>query len=310
MNRAIDTDPTLAAMPQPSQAADASAGGQNPLTALREEIDALDDALHDLLTRRAGVVARLAGSRAKANGPTLRPGREAQVLRRLLARTEGTPLPAAAVVRLWRDIFAASTGLQGPFSVVAFANEGEEMRVAREHFGALTPLRRVTTPARALAMVASGEASAAVLPLPREGEPPEAAWWAGLDSPRLQVAARLPYWSPAGAEQESESLVVAPGAPDPSGTDRSLLRLDCGTGTDAAARSRTGLQAALAAAGLVVPEGGMIVLCRDGASAGLALAEVEGVVAADDPRLKALRVGHALPLGFYAVPLRGGTTAI
>ncbi|MFM7416430.1 MAG: chorismate mutase, partial [Alphaproteobacteria bacterium] len=70
--------------PPATQAADPA------LQALRAEIDALDDAMHDLLMRRAGVVARMAASRAKVGaGSPLRPGREAAVLRRLLARHSG-----------------------------------------------------------------------------------------------------------------------------------------------------------------------------------------------------------------------------
>jgi len=266
----------------------------NPLQALRAEIDRLDDALHGLLMRRAEVVARLASSRAKGNAPTLRPGREAQVMRRLLARHAG-PLPRAAILRFWRDIFAASTAQQGPFSAVVQAVRPEHVRVAREHFGALTPLRRVPTPALALAMVAAGEASVAVLPLPEEDEPAEAAWWTRLDSPRLQVAARLPFWTDA-AEPGAEALVVSPGSPDPSGEDRSLLRLE---GT--AECSRTQLQAALAAAGLPARQ----LLLRRNGSTTIALAELDGVVTAGDPRLAGLPVDHALPLGFYAVPMRG-----
>ena len=50
--------------PPTSQAADPA------LLALRAEIDALDDAMHDLLMRRAAVVARMAASRAKTGaGP-------------------------------------------------------------------------------------------------------------------------------------------------------------------------------------------------------------------------------------------------
>jgi chorismate mutase len=60
------------------------------LTALRAELDGIDDALHDLLMRRAGVVERVA--RAGKRG-ALRPGREAVIIRRLLGRHHGG-LPA------------------------------------------------------------------------------------------------------------------------------------------------------------------------------------------------------------------------
>lgn len=275
------------------------AGVATPLAELRAEIDALDDAMHALLQRRADVVARLAESRAKGSAPVFRPGREAQVLRRLLGRHEG-PLPPAAVVRLWRDIFAASIGLQDTLTVAVHAGPGTETeRLAREHFGALTPLRLLPSPASALAAVAGGDAALAVLGLPREEEPAEAVWWTGLDSPRLQVGARLPFWSGSGTDPIAEALVVMPGAPDPSGADRALLRLELRAGE---APGRAPLLAALTAAGFAPRHG---ILRRD--AAGLnALVEVEGVVAGDDPRLASLPADRALPLGFYAVPLRDG----
>ncbi len=296
MNPSSDTE--LAAIPasSPSPAPGASPGGSlpAPLAAARAEIDALDDALHDLVMRRAEVVAGLAASRVKADTSPLRPGREAMILRRLLARHRG-PLPAIALVRLWREILASSSAQQGGFSVAVYARGPEQDRLAREHFGGSAPLRSLPTAARALSAVAAGEAQVAVLPLPEEAEPPEAAWWTSLDSPRLQVIARLPFYAD-GAEGLPEALAVAPGAPDPSGADRSLLRIEA-----AGDRSRAQLAAALAAAGLP-PR--MMQLRRDGGVL-RALVEVDGVLAADDPRLAGLPVDRALPLGFYAVPERG-----
>ncbi|MBV1796235.1 chorismate mutase [Siccirubricoccus sp. G192] len=297
MTPASDTpalDPDLAPPPAPSPARD----GEAVLTALRGEIDAIDDALHDLLMRRAGVVARLAASRAKPGASPLRPGREAQILRRLLARHAG-PLPAAGMVRLWREIVSISSAMQNGFAVAVFARGPEQARLARQHFGSLTPLRSHPGPAQALAAVAAGEAQVAVLPLPEEGEPAEAAWWTSLDSPRLQVVARLPFRSE-GPEPGAEALAVALGAPDPSGADRSLLGIEM-RGDTSAGSSRARLLEALTQAGLP-PR--MLLLRRDSGVL-RALAELEGVVTAGDPRLAGLPVDRALPLGFYAVPLRG-----
>src|SRR4051812_36587391 len=96
------SDSALATAPDPAEAP----AQPNPLAAARAEIDALDDALHDLVMRRAEVVARLAASRAKAGSPSpLRPGREAMILRRLLGRHHGA-LPANALVGLWRELLA------------------------------------------------------------------------------------------------------------------------------------------------------------------------------------------------------------
>ena len=274
---------------------DPSAPPPPSLADLRAEIDALDDAMLDLLRHRAEVVARMAQSRAKGGSVPLRPGREALILRRLLGRNGGSALAPAALVRLWREIFAQSTAAQGSFAVAAHVRAPEDMRLAREHFGALTPLRGHPTPARALTAVGNGEAAVAVLPLPQDGEAAEARWWPGLDAPRLSIVARLPFWS-ANAEPRAEALVVAPVPPDATGADRSLLRLEV-----APEVSRAALIQALTTAGL--PPRSLILHRGDVLSQ--VLVELDGAIEAGDPRLAALPATRVTPLGFYAVPLRG-----
>ena len=261
------------------------------LTALRAEIDALDDAMHDLLMRRAAVVSRMAASRAKTGGGSpLRPGREAAVLRRLLARHQGA-LSRGAVVRIWRHIFMAHTAIQGGFTAaVAASSEGApSLALAREHFGTQTPLTAFASPAQALAALSAGKASVAVLPAPSgEGE---GAWWQSLEAPRLCIVARLPFL--ADAMRADAALVVAPVPPDASGGDRSLVRLE-----GSADASRDSFARQLAEAGLV---GRVVCLLRQGGRS-LALAEIDAFIAAGDPRLATL---HAVLLGAYAVPVAG-----
>jgi chorismate mutase len=279
-------------MPDTSTATPAEAD----ITALRAEIDAIDDAMHDLLMKRSAVVGRLAGSRAKGGTTPLRPGREAAVLRRLLARHDG-PLARERLVRIWREIFMASTAIQGAFSVAVHAPDPQSghARLAREHFGPIAAIRVHPTPARALAAVTDGEASVAVLPAPADQEAGAgSAWWARLEVPKLQVVARLPFVSePPGGPG---ALVVAPVDPDPSGDDRTLVLLEAEAG---APRGR--IAATLAEAGLEAPS---LIVARVG-QATLALAEVEGFLRADDARLAALPWARRTILGAYAAPVAG-----
>jgi chorismate mutase len=261
------------------------------LQALRAEIDALDDAMHDLLMRRAAVVARMAGSRAKTGaGSPLRPGREAAVLRRLLGRHSGA-LSRGAVVRIWRHIFMAHTAIQGAFTA-AIAASGEAaptLALAREHFGTATPLTSFGSPAQALAALSAAKASVAVLPAPAgEGE---GAWWQSLEAPRLSVVARLPFV--VDAAHADAALVVAPVPADASGEDRGLLRLE-----GSAEAPRESFARMLSDAGLA---GRILYLTRQGGRS-LALAEIDGFIAAGDERLAALR---CVLLGTYAVPVAG-----
>ena len=254
------------------------------LADLRADIDRLDDAMHDLLMRRARVVERVAELGRIGKIP-FRPGREAAIIRRLLARHSGR-LPERAIVRFWREMFAANISIESRFVIAVFdaAPAAPMGQQAREHFGALTPLRVVGAPGEALALVRIGEAAAAVLPLPG-GEP---AWWPGLHETGeipLHVVARLPFWGrprPEGAVV-TEALVVAAAAPDPSGSDLSLLAVD----PSRAAAS------------------GAQILDRESGEAGRALIEVAGMWSADDPRLGGWP--GAVVLGGYAVPIGGGT---
>jgi chorismate mutase len=277
---AATPDTTLPVAPQPD------------LAALRAEIDQIDDALHDLLMRRAGISATMSASRVKGTATSFRPAREATILRRLVARHQG-PLPRGVLVRLWRDIIASSLAQQGGFCMaVPGAADGAAARFARGHFGLLTPMKLLPSPSRVLSAVAAGEANVAILPAPEEGEPAEAAWWMQMEAPRLQVVAGLPFL--AGAEGTMpQAFAIATSAPENSGRDRTLLRLEPEAG-----QGRARIAAAFATAGLP-PRW----LLRRDQPAPVALAEVEGFVQPDDPRLAALPFPRIQILGAYAEPV-------
>lgn len=268
------------------------------LSQLRAELDRVDDGLHDGVMRRAEIVGRIAALGVKSGVP-LRPGREAAIARRLLARHHG-PLPRHGIVRIWRELIAAMTELQQPL-VIAVCGADGEAALAREHFGALAAVRLQPSPGQALGEVASGAAAAALLPLPSEEEPLARAWWTGLlhrgaGERRLHVVARVPFWAPRpeGAPR-GQGFVISAAPPDPSGEDRTLLALDLQPET-----SRARLGQALGAAGL---EAATVILRRDPGAA-RALVDVAGFLAEDDPRLAALGPRPTV-LGAYAVPVGG-----
>jgi chorismate mutase len=178
------------------------------LAALRAEIDALDDALHDSLMRRAAVVQRLAQSGAKSRVAALRPGREATILRRLLARHHG-PLRRAVLIRFWREIFASSLSQQVGFTVAAAP---ETISEVLKHFGPAVQLQATPEP---LALLEAGQANVAGVPWP-------GAWWASLPAGRVFVIALLPFWREAPAAREA--VLLAPAPADPSGRDATLIR--------------------------------------------------------------------------------------
>jgi chorismate mutase len=295
----LDTPSAPAATAEEPSPQDGWPGG---LAALRAELDRIDDALHALLIQRAGVVERVARSGKRG---AYRPGREASMLRRLLGQHSGT-LPAQAIVRIWRELLAGTTAMQGPFTVAVYepgAGAGFT-QATREHFGALTPLHVYGRPAQAVAEVYHGAAAVAVLPMPSESDTTRDTWWTALpqkDTGRLYVVARLPFWAPRPEGSPAvQALVVAATEPDASGRDRSLLGLELSQDV-----SRARLIAALTSAGFAPEE---VILHREpGARVAHALAEVDGFLADDDPRLDTLDAVLRRPVvvGAYAIPETG-----
>lgn len=257
------------------------------LAAVRAALDAVDDALHALVKRRAAIVAALSASRAKS-GPPLRAGREAVILRRLLASHSG-PLPPAFLVRIWREIISSSLAQQGGFTLSVHGGAAEA--AARLQFGPLTPVRRHESAARALAEVTAGDAAAAILPAAGSEAPDDGAWWTVLDPPRLFVVARLPILAEPGVPQAD---VVTTVAPDPSGADRSLVRAEVPAGA-----SRAAIAAGFASAGLPATE----LHVRREAGRAFALAEVPGFLRPEEARLARLPYPRAVLLGAFAEPL-------
>jgi chorismate mutase/prephenate dehydratase len=269
------------------------------LAALRQKLDAIDDQVHDLLMQRARVVEDVARDAAKS-GIKIRPGREASILRRLLGRHAGA-MPAQAIFRFWREMFAAALVIEGgqTVAVCAGADETDLPALAREHFGALTPVRKHRNPAQALADIERGTAQVAVLPPPAEDG--EGGWWTSLGTGRrqLSVIARLPFWTRRGEGLPAgEAYVVATIRPDPSGADHGLIAFEM-----SADISRGKILGNLAAAGFVTFQAW---LRRDsGESPVVVLVEVEGLVEDDDPRLTQIAGldQAAWVIGGFAVPL-------
>src|SRR5688500_17925229 len=96
---------------------EAKAGAPPSLDAVRQRIDALDTELLRLVDERASL-ARIVAEAKRAAGDgdkfALRPAREAQILRRLIAAERGAANPSL-IVRIWREMIGDSLSVQGPF---------------------------------------------------------------------------------------------------------------------------------------------------------------------------------------------------
>jgi chorismate mutase-like protein len=265
------------------------------LQALRKKIDGIDAKLHDLLMSRAQVVWEVGELKKQQKlGAPFRLGREAQILRSLKERHQGQ-LPYPVIARLWREIIASFTQLEGAYTVgvCQTAPEAPTLMLARDHYGGGVQLLSFVQPGAALTALSQGKVAQAVLPMPRPDE--EQPWWPLLLDGGMppRIVARLPF---AGSQAPGrEAYVVALFPPEASGDDITLLCIE----TNEPA-SRSGLKTELEKAGFANVR--LLAAGRYGAKP-LALAEIDGFVEPGDPRLASLSSPRTQVLGAYARPI-------
>jgi chorismate mutase/prephenate dehydratase len=93
------------------------------LLPLREQIDAIDAQILDLLSRRGKVAQQVGHVKAETNAPVFRPEREAQVLRGVAERNPG-PLKDRDVQTIFREIMSSCRALEKRVTVAYLGPSG------------------------------------------------------------------------------------------------------------------------------------------------------------------------------------------
>lgn len=135
------------------------------LTALREEIDRLDDGIVDLLNRRASISIGVGRTKKGSAETVFKPFREKEVMDRLAKRNPG-PLPESHLHAIYREIMSSSRRLQRPERVVYLGPEGTFSYFAGlEYMGRSAELTPKANFEEIFRAVADGEAELGVIPL-------------------------------------------------------------------------------------------------------------------------------------------------
>ncbi|MCA1246992.1 prephenate dehydratase [Massilia sp. MS-15] len=93
------------------------------LLPLREQIDAIDAQILDLLARRGRIAQQVGHVKAETNAPVFRPEREAQVLRGVAERNPG-PLNSRDVQTIFREIMSSCRALEKRVTVAYLGPSG------------------------------------------------------------------------------------------------------------------------------------------------------------------------------------------
>ena len=191
-------------------------GDARSLAKLRDRIDAIDAEMHRLLIKRGTVIDSLIKTKGTGrSGAAFRPGREADMMRRLVERHRGA-LPLATVEHIWREIITTFTRMQADFGVAIDTSvDSERMRdLARFVFGFSVKLKPVSDATAVVAAVAKANDLGLIARAAR------GAWWRGLVGPRApKIMALLPFISTKGRPADLPAFVVSPPLADPTPFD-------------------------------------------------------------------------------------------
>lgn len=165
------------------------------LAELRIELDRIDAAMQALLIERSRVTDRVEEVKRRAGtaGSAFRPGREAEIMRMLAERHEGS-YPFDGTENIWRVIIATSTHTQVPFTVHGdiSGGDGPIRDSVRFHFGFTVPFQPERGAAAVIEAVAQNPSDLGVFP--RQQSMETGAWWRLLHGEnRPKIIVRLPF---------------------------------------------------------------------------------------------------------------------
>jgi chorismate mutase/prephenate dehydratase len=195
-------------------------GEARKLAELRDRIDAIDAEVHRLLIERGSVIDTLIHVKGTSRpGAAFRPGREAEMMRRLVARHDGV-LPLMTVEHLWREIISTFTRMQATFDV-AIDTSVEPARMqdlARFYFGFSVKLMPLPD-AKAVVARVRETGDLGLVALAAKG-----VWWRGLGRPNApQIMAVLPHLRAPERPADLPAFVISPKLSDPTPPDIRIL---------------------------------------------------------------------------------------
>ena len=166
---------------------------------MRALIDQKDQKIYDLLIERTNLVTEIGRAKkalseqGKATKISLRPGREAKILRHLLDQDSGA-LPKSVLISMWREMIASFCALQSDFSVSYWGEpEPDAVRdLVRYYFGHTVMVKRCATVTAVLQNVSEGKATIGIVPAPDLVSGQDARWWQNLSS-NISVSGALPF---------------------------------------------------------------------------------------------------------------------
>lgn len=193
------------------------------LADIRREIDRIDDGILELIAARLEVVERVRAHKAgtgSLGASPIRPGREAQILRRLIEQAQDR-IPADLCFRIWRALISTASLKQAAIRIhgsAEFFASATSQALLREYFG---PTAFADHPGEVVAFKALADNPGDLAAMALDG--PWAKAWLEGHAGHAQVIAVLPFIAVASVPR---LLIFGHAAPEPTGADETLVLTD------------------------------------------------------------------------------------
>lgn len=276
------------------------------LVEFRRQIDEMDNQIASLLKQRSQIVEKVGEYKRKQghNGCFIRPGREADMLRRIWKEFADSKFSSVAACNIWRAIISASTQIESDMRISVYAPDGQDTLywLAREYFGSFCTITRHPNCNRVVGDVVDGKAEVGILPPLNQEE--HSNWWLTLAQQQEnppQIFAHIPFVTSKSETSRYSSFAIARINPEPTDSDVTLIAVET------ADISINRLTTAFATAGMKASR--IAFANNSSGNNGFHLLQVQEFVSSDDPRLAAVleKLGDALVfdkvLGSYATPI-------
>ena len=138
------------------------------LLSIRDRIDAIDDEILALLSKRANCAEEVAETKRQAGEKDLwfyRPEREAQILRRMSADNQG-PLGNERITAIFREVISSCLALEQNIKVAFLGPEGTfSQEASNKHFGQAVETVPVSSIGQVFKEVENGTVDYGVVPI-------------------------------------------------------------------------------------------------------------------------------------------------
>lgn len=198
------------------------------LTEYRNQIDAIDDQLMELLLARCDIVKQVGKLKEKnaSSGSFIRPKREADMIKRIVEFFDGSNFPPESAAHIWRIIIGASLRMESPLTTAVHCPDGSLVPffMARDFFGGIVPSAVHPT---ASSMLEAVEKNPHTIGIINQNDLSELTpWWLHLahSSVKLRIFTCIPFVQKlTGSTATNPFLAFGQVTTEPTGDDISYL---------------------------------------------------------------------------------------